>query len=118
MTQKVTIRKGEKIIRVHFMYNIDLINIMQKHRGWWFRKEKAWQFPLWKLEDVYDDLTKEHYNVEITKLIEQPKKEDKKQTKLNIDYWKDKDVIGVYGKCIKCGNAGFIDKNKICGRCK
>jgi len=116
MVQKVKIRKGEKIIRVHFMYNPDLIDIMREHKGWWFRKEKAWQFPLWKLEQLYDDLKKNHYNVEITKLIEKPKKKDKNQTK--IDYWADKDVISVYGKCKKCGQGGFVGKNGLCVRCK
>ena len=77
MVQKVKIRKGEKVIRVHFIYNTDLVDIMREHRGWWFRKEKCWQFPLWKLEPLYDELTSKHYNVEITKLIEQPKKEQK-----------------------------------------
>jgi len=118
MVQKVKIRKGEKKIRVHFMYNTDLVEIMQSHRGWWFRKEKCWQFPLWKLEPLYDELTTKHYNVEITKLIEQPKKEDKKQSKLKIDYWKDKDTVSVYGRCKKCGEIGFVDKKGICVKCK
>jgi len=118
MPQKVKIRKGEKIIRIHFMWNPDLVEIMRDHKGWWYRKEKCWQFPLWKLEPIYDELTSKHYSVEITKLIEKPKKKDKNQTKLKIDYWKDKDVIQVYGKCKKCGQGGFIDKNGLCTRCK
>jgi len=118
MVQKVRIEKGEKNIRVHFMYNTDLVEIMQENRGWWFRKEKCWQFPLWKLEPLYDELTSKLYKVEITKLIEKPKKEDKNQTKLQIDYWKDKEVISVYGICKKCGQGNFVNKEGLCVRCK
>jgi len=118
MTQKVKIRKGEKVIMIHFMYNTDLVEIMQSHNGWWYRKERCWQMPLWKLEALYDELTTKKYSVEITKLIEQPKKEDKEQTKLDIDYWEDKEVIAVLGKCKKCGQGGFVDKDSLCVRCK
>lgn len=120
MVQTVKIRKGEKVIRVHFMYNTDLVEIMQEHEGWWYRKEKCWQFPLWKLEALYDDLTKKMYRVEITKLVEQPKKEDKNQKKLEIETntWKDKEVLSVYGKCKKCGQGGFVNKEKLCVKCK
>jgi len=118
MVQKVKIRKGERIIRIHFLWNPDLVDIMHEHRGWWYRKEKCWQFPLWKLEPLYDELTDKHYNVEILKLIEKPKKEDKKQKKLEIDYWKDKDTVAVYDKCKICGVTGFVGKDGICARCK
>ena len=118
MVQTVKIRKGEKVIRIHFMWNPDLVEIMQSHKGWWFRKEKCWQFPLWKLEPIYDELTSKHYNVEITKLIEQPKRQEQQyQRKLNIDYWKEKEVFSVYGKCKKCGLDGFINKDGLCNRC-
>ena len=68
MTQKVKIRKGEKIILVHFMWNDDLVDKMREHNGWWNNKERAWQFPLYKFEQIYDDLTKSLYRVEILKL--------------------------------------------------
>ena len=116
MVQTVKIRKGERIIRIHFMYNTDLVEIMQDHKGWFFRKERCWQFPLWKLEPLYDELTSKRYNVEITKLIEQPKKEDKKQKK--IDYWMDKDTVAVFGTCTKCGQRGFVGKDNLCVKCK
>ena len=117
MVQTVKIRKGDKIIRVHFIYNTDLVDIMHDHRGWWFRQEKAWQFPLWKLEPLYDQLTKEHYRVEITKLIESPKKKSKPKPLPKIDQWKEKDVMAVWGKCKKCGHVGYVNKNEICVRC-
>ncbi|GAH93250.1 unnamed protein product, partial [marine sediment metagenome] len=67
MTQTVTIIKSEKVFKVHFMYNNDLVDIMRKHKGWWIRYEKCWQFPLWKFEEFYDDLTNNKYKVEIRK---------------------------------------------------
>ena len=67
MVQKVIIRKGKDKILVYFMYNTDLIDIMRNHNGWWFRKEKAWQFPIRKFEELYDDLTNNRYKVEIRK---------------------------------------------------
>ena len=70
MVQRVRIRKGEKKFLVHFMYNTDLVDIMNEHRGWWFKKEKAWQFPSWKFQEVYDDLKKNLYAVDILKLEE------------------------------------------------
>ena len=109
MVQTVKIRKGERVIRIHFMWNPDLVDIMQEHKGWFFKKERCWQFPLWKFESIYDELTNKLYRVEITKLVEQPKK---------IDYWKDKEVFLVYGECKKCDLDGFINKDELCSRCK
>jgi len=117
MVQTVKIRKGEKTIRVHFMYNTDLVDIMQEHKGWFFRKERCWQFPLWKLQPIYDELTAKHYSVEITKLVEKPKKVDN-QTLLEMNVWQDRDVVVVYGKCKKCGENVFINKDGLCTRCK
>ncbi|GAH45483.1 unnamed protein product [marine sediment metagenome] len=117
MVQKVKIRKGERNIKVHFIYNTDLIDIMRSHRGWWFKGEKCWQLPLWKLEPLYDELTDKHYKVEIVKLIEEPKKPKPKQ-QYDIDYWADKDVMSVWGECKKCGRGGFVGKNELCARCK
>lgn len=99
------------------MYNTDLIDIMRDHEGWWFKKERCWQFPLWKLEPLYDELTEKHYKVEIVKLIEDKKKE-RKQKKLDVDYWKEKDVVSVYGTCKKCGAGGFVGKDGLCSRCR
>ena len=116
MVQTVKIRKGEKTIRVHFMWNPDLVDIMQNHKGWWFRKEKCWQFPLWKFETIYDELTNKHYRVEITKLVEKPKQETKKP---EINVWQnEKGVVAVYGNCKKCGRDGFINDDDLCVRCK
>jgi len=68
MVQTVKIRKGEKKFLVHFMWNDDLVDKMRDHNGWWNKKERAWQFPLYKFSEVYDDLTKSLYRVKILKL--------------------------------------------------
>jgi len=115
MVQKVIIRKGEKVFRVNFTYNPDLIDIMHDHNGWYFKKEKAWQFPLWKLENLYDELTGKLYKVEIKKLELKKKTE---QTHIKPDYWKGDDVLAVWGKCKKCGYSGYVNKESLCVKCK
>jgi hypothetical protein len=70
MVQTVKIRKGEKVIKVYFMYNDDLVDIMREHNGWWFHNEKCWQFPVNRLSEIYDDLTSKMYRVSITPLKE------------------------------------------------
>jgi len=120
MVQTVKIRKGEKIIRVHFMYNTDLIDIMREHGGWWFKKEKAWQFPIGKLTEVYERLTNEKYNVQIIKLEEKPKipKTSFKMKKQEpFDMFKNPDVVSVGGTCKKCKQHHFIGKDGLCVEC-
>lgn len=118
MTQTVNIRKGEKVFRVNFMYNNDLINIMRAHNGWYFGKEKAWQFPLWKFDKLYDELTDKRYNVKILKL-EIKKAEPKPFVKMKFeDYWEDKNVVSVPGHCKKCGEWHFLGKDRLCVRCR
>ena len=116
MVQKVIIRKGDNKFRVHFMYNTDLVDIMQEHQGWWFRKEKCWQFPLWKFEAVYDHLSKEKYKIEIKKIEE--KEKPKTQTKLEIDYWAEPDVVAVPGNCKQCGEWHFLNREGLCHICR
>ena len=70
MVQRVKIRKGKTIIKVHFMYNTDLVDIMNEHKGWWKSKDRYWQFPIWKFQEVYDDLKKNLYAVDIVTLEE------------------------------------------------
>jgi len=67
MVQTVKIRKGEKSFKVHFMYNTDLVDIMNDNNGWWYRKERCWVFPNNKFDSLYDELTKKMYKVRITR---------------------------------------------------
>ena len=120
MVQAVKIRKGEKIISVHFMYNTDLIDIMREHKGWWFKKEKGWQFPIGKLSELYEHLTNEKYNVQITKLEEKPKASKKvfkptKQEPLNM--FNTSGVVSIGGTCKECGQYHFIGKDGLCVEC-
>jgi len=120
MTQTINIRKGEKIIRLNFTYNADLVDIMHSHNGWFFRKEKSWQFPIGKFEEVYDHLKKEKYSVNITKLDESKDKPEPKHKLIQTtweEYWKDKDTIAVGGTCKKCKEWHFVNKDKVCMRC-
>ena len=119
MTQAVNIRKGEKIFRVHFMYNTDLIDIMREHDGWWFRREKAWQFPIGKLTEVYDHLTNEKYNVQITKLEEKerPKRTFKSTKQTSLDMFKNPDVVSIPGYCKECKQYHFIGRDDLCVKC-
>ena len=119
MTQTVNIRKGEKIIRVHFMYNTDLIDIMREHDGWWFKREKAWQFPIGKLNEVYDHLTNEKYNVKIIKLEEKerPKRVFKPTKQEPLNMFKNSNVISIPGHCKECKQYHFIGKDGLCVKC-
>jgi len=69
MVQQVHIRKFKKVIKVHFMYNTDLVDIMRDNGGWWFKKEKCWQFPVGRFSEIYNELKNNRYNVKVT-LIE------------------------------------------------
>jgi hypothetical protein len=115
MVQTVKIRKEGDKIKVNFMYNDDLVEIMRQHSGYFFRKEKAWIFPLSKHEALYNQLTDAHYDVQVTVT--------KGQTQLPIekvepvDNWKDKSTVFVAGHCKKCGTWGFCSKEGLCGRC-
>jgi len=121
MVQAVNIRKGENIIRVHFMYNTDLIDIMREHGGWWFKKEKAWQFPIGKLSEVYEHLTNKKYNVQIAKLEEKVKEPVKKSFKIKqqepLNMFKNPDVVSIPGHCKKCGQYHFIGRDGLCIEC-
>jgi len=124
MVQTVKIRKGEKIIRVHFMYNTDLVDIMRDHNGWWFRKEKAWQFPVGKLTELRDHLTKEKYNVTITKLEEtqerafRGKKSPIKTKQVPLDMFDNPDVVSVPGHCKSCKQYHYLDREGYCLECR
>lgn len=52
------------------MYNDDLIDIMREHSGWWYKKERCWQFPVSKFSELYDDLKKNLYAVDVLNLEE------------------------------------------------
>jgi len=67
MVQTVKIRKEGNRIKVNFMYNNDLIDIMREHNGYYFKKEKAWIFPVYKQSELYNVLTDKHYNVKFIK---------------------------------------------------
>jgi len=68
MVQKVRIRKGKKTIRVHFMWNDDLVDMMRDHNGWWKKSGRYWQFPIWKFDAIYGELKKNLYSVEISQM--------------------------------------------------
>ena len=119
MVQAVNIRKGEKIIRVHFIYNTDLIDIMREHGGWWFKIEKAWQFPIGKLDEIYNHLTNEKYNVHIIKLEEKerPKRVFKPIKQEPLDLLKNPDVVSIPGYCKECKQYHFIGRDGLCVKC-
>jgi len=74
MQPTIIIRKEGKRIKINFSYNSDLVDIMRDHNGYYFRKEKAWIFPVEKLYTIKDELTQKMYSVKIisdTKLTKQ-----------------------------------------------
>ena len=71
MVQTVKVRKEGNKIKINFMYNNDIIDVMRSHSGYYFKKEKAWIFPAYKRSELYNILTDKHYNVKFVKLKEQ-----------------------------------------------
>jgi len=115
MQSTIVIRETNKQIKVNFTYNIDLVEIMRKHNGYFFRKEKAWCFPKYKSDDIKKELQENKYTIKIKK-EEEPEKPKTIQKK--IDVFADPDTIAVYGKCKSCKEGGFVDKNGLCVKCK
>lgn len=67
MVEKVHIIKKERSIKINFRYNTDLIDIMREHKGWYFKHDKSWVFPLSKFEKIKDELIHLMYDVRISK---------------------------------------------------
>lgn len=105
--QIVNVRKEGKKIKVHFMYHYKLYDVMKKHKGFWFKKEKCWIFSENKLGELQSDIEKLHHKVSI--ISDGGKIE-------NI--FDDEDIVSVYGHCKKCGNGGFIGRDELCTKCK
>jgi len=61
--QTVNIRLEGNKIKVKFIYNTDLIDIMRDHNGYFLRKERAWIFPKSKFGELRDELKKKMYIV-------------------------------------------------------
>ena len=90
------------------MYNNELYDVMKKHKGYWFKKEKCWIFPEKKLDDIKSDIEKLNHKVSILgSKIEQ-----------NKNVFDDPDVVSVFGTCKKCGEGGFVSKEGICSKCR
>jgi len=116
MVQTVKIRKEGNKIKLNFMYNTDLIDIMREHKGYFFRKEKAWVFPAYKQSELYDELTSKHYRVEIVT----PENQTTLNFKLNEkprNPWNDENVVSVAGHCKKCNQWGFLNREGLCSKC-
>jgi len=113
MQSPIVIRKEGKQIKVNFSYNSDLVEIMRSHNGYFFRKEKAWCFPMFKLDIIRDELIKKMYQVKVTT---SNVKQEPKVIKKSYPF-EDPTVVSVYGKCEKCGKGEFIGKDGLCVRC-
>ena len=119
--QTVNIRIEGNQIKLNFIYNTDLVDIMHDHKGWFFYKEKAWVFPASKLGELRDELKRKMYIVKIIKDEGQrtiPERKAPVNRTLDDNVWNDKEVLFVAGKCKKCGQYGFIGKSGLCVRCK
>jgi len=65
MQSPVRIRRNTKKFRVYFSYNEDLVDIMREFDGWYNRREKYWQFPIYKFQELYDKLKDSLYKVDL-----------------------------------------------------
>ena len=118
MVQTVRIRKEDNKIKLNFMYNTDLVDIMREHHGFFFRKEKAWVFPAHKQSELYNALVDNHYNVEfITPNVQTTFKTPEPPKEVSNDPWANPDTFMIMGTCKKCGKYTYVYKTGICARC-
>ena len=103
MQQTVTIYrdKTNKKIKVKFIYNVDLLDVMREHKGWWNKKEKAWIFSLHKLPALQDNLSSKMYRIRI--ITEKP-------TIPNEE-------VCVEGMCKKCYSLVLVNRKRLCKKC-
>ena len=94
-------------IKVKFDYNRQIIYIMQKHRGYFNRRNKTWIFPHMRLTKIVEDLEEKHHRVKIIP--------DKRIKKL---IWQDKNTVSVLGYCKKCKEYAFIGRDGLCVKCR
>ena len=111
--------KVGKQVKVYFSYNQDLVDIMRKNEGWWWHKEKCWSFPVGQTSELYDQLKKEGYNVQITKGTEQPKKKEptKRKPVPITKLFENPNVVSVYDTCSKCKQKKYVGRDGICTEC-
>ena len=107
MQQRVRIYKDDKKIKVKFIYNDELVDIMRSFDGWFFRKEKAWIFPATKVSDLREELVKNKYGVDIITLESG-----------STDLFQDKLVLSTFGICKECNQHNFVGENGYCVRCE
>jgi hypothetical protein len=116
MTQTINIQKDGNKIKLHFMYNEDIIDIMRIHKGYWFKKDKSWVFPESKRTELYNELTDKGYNIHYLTPMSQTTLQ--KPVKKEITESPKEDFFMKGGTCIKCGVWGFCYKDGVCGRCR
>lgn len=117
MTQTINFRKDGNKLKLHFMYNEDVIDVMRAHKGYFFRKEKAWVFPESKSTELYNELKDKGYNIEYLTPTSRATTEKTAKREIDVNPPKD-DYFMRAGTCVKCGRWGFCFKDGICGRCK
>jgi len=61
----INIRKGDFNFSAHFLWDDDIVYIMQKHRGRYDRQNSMWVFPMYKLEKVLSDLDSKNFQYRI-----------------------------------------------------
>jgi hypothetical protein len=110
MKQTVNIRKETKQIKINFMYNVDLYDLMKKHNGWFLKKEKCWVFPLDKLDEIKKDIKGKHHTIKETI-------SDGTETTKTENPFDTPDIVLVYGHCKICGNYCCMGKKGICLIC-
>lgn len=88
---------------------------MRDCEGWYFKKEKAWTFPIKRFQKVYDALKDAGYTVNTTMEVPKPSRERKVTKK---ESFSNPDVIAVYDVCEKCGLDNFVGRDGLCSLCR
>ena len=111
MKQIINIRKDNKKIKIYFMYDNELYNVMKQHNGFWLKREKFWIFPEDKLESIKKDIESKGHEVYVLS--------KEKETYQLENPFSNPLVVAVFGNCKVCGKySGNINKTGVCLQCR
>jgi len=112
------VRRGRHV-EFHFDYDPKIVTVMRRYKGW-FRSSptRHWQFKPEMEKEVINELKAKGYRVRVFTEKDKAEKSVPKKKRKEPDPFADKDVLAVLGYCKKCKEYTWINKEKICVRCK
>jgi len=106
----VTLWKYDSYFLVEYSYDKELHLLMKEKQGKYIKSKTAWEYPLNKIDDIYNSIKNKGYQISIIS------NKDGKYISENI--FDCPDVVGVYGYCSSCKKYRFLNKENLCYECK